>query len=117
MTNELDDSVSILMGRVTGLFRGAVNYSVGTGPSSIAVGDFNRDGKLDLAATNRLSSTLTVLSGRGNGTFSGLETFASLGFSSAPSALAVGDLNGDGRIDLIYTDEGMNTVNVMLQAK
>ena len=69
MTNELADTVSILLGRVTGLFRGALNYSVGTGPSSIAVGDFNRDGKLDLAVVNRGSNTLTVLTSKATGLF------------------------------------------------
>ncbi len=50
-------------------FVSAVNYSVGTTPVAIAVGDFNADGVLDLVVVNGSSNTVSVLLGNGNGTF------------------------------------------------
>lgn len=46
-----------------------MNYAVGLGPTSITVGDFNGDGKLDLAIANAGSSNVSLLLGNGDGTF------------------------------------------------
>jgi FG-GAP repeat len=53
-----------------------VNYGTGSNPWSVAVGDFNGDGKLDLAVVNQASSTLSVLLGRGDGTFRAAMNYA-----------------------------------------
>ena len=50
-------------------FLAAVNYGAGTSPRSVAVGDFNRDGKADLAVANCWRRHVSVLLGNGNGTF------------------------------------------------
>ena len=50
-------------------FLAAVNYGVGTNPASAAAGDFNGDGKADLAVANAGSNNVSVLLGNGNGTF------------------------------------------------
>ena len=50
-------------------FLAAVNYAAGTGPISVTVGDFNGDGKADLAVANGDSNNVSVLLGNGNGTF------------------------------------------------
>src|SRR5262249_5106806 len=50
-------------------FSPAVNYRVGDEPSSVAVGDFNGDGKPDLAVSNEIGSSFSVLLGNGDGTF------------------------------------------------
>jgi hypothetical protein len=80
-------------------------------PNSLVVADFNRDGKLDLATAQGSSRTIgsvTVLLGHGDGTFPapdptpgpGSNTFAT-GGDSEPSAVVVGDFNGDGKLDLV----------------
>src|SRR5437762_3665716 len=62
-------SLAVLLGNGDGTLRSAVNYDAGTNPVSVAVGDFNRDGKLDLAVVNSGSTNLAVLLGNGDGTF------------------------------------------------
>ena len=58
-------------------FAAAVNYPAGTAPASVAVGDFNGDGKADLAMANKCSSNVSVLLGNGNGTFQTAVNYAS----------------------------------------
>ena len=54
-------SLSILLGTGTGSFAAASNFGVGTNPDSVAMGDFNGDGYLDLAVANAGSGTVSVL--------------------------------------------------------
>jgi hypothetical protein len=67
------------------------------GYSSVVVGDFNRDGKLDSAVANENDNTVSVLLGNGDGTFSTESTQAAGPF---PYSVAVGDFKGDGKLDL-----------------
>ena len=81
--------------------------AVGSGPNSVAVGDFNGDGVEDLVtADSDLSDNsvnVSVLLGNGDGTFQNAVNFAA-GFG--PHAVAVGDFNGDGRQDLATANSG-----------
>ena len=86
--------------------------SVGTGPHSTAVGDFNGDGIPDLAVANSGDGTLTVLLGDGTGGF-----MAASGGPFAvpdPSSVAVGDFNGDGIPDLVVANSVNGTLTVLL---
>jgi hypothetical protein len=94
-------SVSVLLGRGDGTFNPAVNYSGGFGSLSLAVGDFNRDGKLDLVEANFSTGNVTILSGNGNGTF---QPPRSYGTNGAPTSVAVGDFNRDGKLDLVVAN-------------
>ena len=85
----------------------AGDFAVGMSPSSVAVDDFNRDGKLDLAVANNRSDTVSVLLGNGDGTFQAALT---VGGGGGPAAVAVGDFNGDGVPDLAVTNHDSNTV-------
>ncbi len=71
--------------------------AVGTQPVSVASGDFNGDSVPDLAVANSGGSTVTVLLGKGDGTF---QVAATLSTGSTPRAVAVGDFNRDGHMDL-----------------
>jgi hypothetical protein len=101
-------TVSILLGNGDGTFQAANGATTGANPISFALADFNGDGKLDVAVldegTNCAqsgSSNLVVFLGNGDGTLqAGLVTT----LSSCSSALAAGDFNGDGRVDLIFGD-------------
>lgn len=61
--------VSILLGDGTGNFTLAASLATGNGPFSIVTGDFNGDGELDLAVSNSVDNTVTILLGEGNGNF------------------------------------------------
>ena len=101
--------VDILLGDGDGTFQPPAAYRVGSLPDSVAVGDFNGDGILDLAVVSiiepgRISGTVSVLQGNGDGTF-GVRTKYHLG--RAPVSVAVGDFNGDGKLDLVVTNEAV----------
>ncbi len=88
-------------------FKAAVSYAVGTKPSAAAVGDFNGDGKLDIAVMNSGDASvgdnggLSILLGNGDGT---LKSAANVSAGTNPVAVAVADFNGDGRTDLVLVD-------------
>jgi hypothetical protein len=108
--------VSILLGNGDGTFQPHVDYPSGTGtppaPYFIATGDFNNDGKLDLAVANIDSGLIDILLGKGDGTF--LPFIEHPGGFGHPDSLAVGDFNNDGKLDLASTSEGSNGVSVWL---
>jgi FG-GAP-like repeat/Divergent InlB B-repeat domain/FG-GAP repeat len=88
-------------------FASGTSYPVGTGPFGITTGDFNRDGKLDLAVANSGSATISILLGNGDGTF---QPALSTSAGQAPWALIAADLNGDGLLDLAVADEAGSAV-------
>ncbi len=88
-------TVSVLMNNGDGTFQPAVQYAVGSGPTSLVTGDFTGNGHLDLAIENSEDGTISVLLGNGDGTFQPQITFAAV-----VSNLVAGDFNGDGRTDL-----------------
>ena len=104
-------SVSILLGNGDGTFEHHTDYPAGSFPYTIVAGDFNGDGKLDVAVSDLDSSQVTILAGIGDGTFQSLTTLAA---SSSPVGLLAADFNGDGEMDLAAgTHDG---VDIMLQS-
>jgi hypothetical protein len=85
-------------------------------PFSIAVGDFNHDGKLDLAVASLNTSTgfatdIQVFLGNGDGTFRPAADYA---VGTCPDSVAVADFNNDGNLDLVVTNSQSDTVSVLL---
>ena len=103
VTANSNGTVSVLLGNGDGSFRPRIDLAVGGAPRAVAVGDFNGDGLLDVATAQQLSNTVSVLLGHGDGTFARPLVFAASGqdFTFTPSSIAVGDVNGDGRSDLV----------------
>ena len=91
-------------------------FSAGALPAAVAVGDFNGDGKLDMAVANPgpSSQNVSILLGKGDGTFQAAVNYSLGSGSPEPAALAVGDFNGDGKLDLAVADTGSNTISVLL---
>jgi len=86
-------------------------YLVGVFPTSVAIGDLNRDGKADLAVANTVSNTMSVLLNKGRGSF---ERSRFYGTGNGPYRLAIGDLNGDDRPDVAVANYGSSTVSVLM---
>jgi hypothetical protein len=112
-SNCLNGTVGVLLGKGDGTFQTAVAYgSGGTGASSVAVVDVSGDGKPDLlvavfspnGGSNDGHGGVGVLLGNGNGTFQSAVMYDSGGFN--PQSLAVADVNGDGRTDLLVANCG-----------
>ncbi|HEY5083636.1 MAG TPA: VCBS repeat-containing protein, partial [Rhizomicrobium sp.] len=100
VANYTDNTVTILLGNGDGTFTPSADspVSVGGAPDSVIAGDFNGDGRLDLAIANSTDNTLTILLGGGDGTFTAATSAPVTG--TTPYGLAVGDFNGDGKLDL-----------------
>ena len=96
------NTVSIRLGDGLGGFSGSTEVSVGSYPCSVAIGDFNGDGKQDLAVANLELSTVSIRLGDGLGGFSGS---TEVGVGSTPASVAIGDFNGDGKQDLAVAND------------
>lgn len=105
-------SISILLGDGTGKFTRGPTYGISGETFSIAAGDFNGDGKLDLAIANYSGDTVLIFLGDGRGNF--IQTPVSPATGAFPSSVAVGDFNADGKLDLAVTNYGSNTVSILL---
>ncbi len=110
-------TVSVLLGLGDGTFAAAPPVKVGDRPFSIAVGDFNGDGRSDLAVANLASSEVSILIASGAGRFEPTRQFW---VGNGASSIAVGDFNGDDVLDLVLADgsgdsfERTNSVAVLL---
>ncbi|MFK0175185.1 FG-GAP-like repeat-containing protein [Streptomyces xanthochromogenes] len=82
-------------------------------PTDVAVGDFDEDGKPDLATSNANTNNVSALLGSGNGTF-GAATQFGLGAGTGPQGIAAADLNGDGHLDLVTSNSSSGTLSVLL---
>jgi hypothetical protein len=86
-----------------------INYrSGGSGPLQAAVGDINKDGKPDIVVVNNVVSTIGVLFGSGTGVFSTATTY-STGLNTKPFSVVLGDINSDGLLDAVTTNEARTT--------
>jgi hypothetical protein len=124
--NCVTGAVNVLMGNGDGTFQPAVQYASGGNDTvSLAVADFNGDGKPDLVVVNNCQSislctqsSISVFQGNGDGTFQPAVT--TLTISAEGSFVAVGDVNGDGKPDVLVTvctgttEDCSNSVNVFL---
>lgn len=97
LVNSNVNQVTIMLGNGTGAFTVAGTYATGTDPRSLTITDINGDGSLDVAVANRGSANLTILLNSGGGNF----TSASLSTSAPIRQVVSGDINLDGKSDLV----------------
>src|SRR4029077_3292852 len=111
-------TVSILLGNAgsngkgDGTFRSAAGSPIGLGsrPVSVAIADFNGDGKLDLAVVDFTDSIVSVFLGNGDGTFGGPAGF---GVGGHPFSVVVADFNQDGKLDLAVANRLSNSISIL----
>ncbi len=110
-TNNGPGSLTLLLGNGDGSFTVVPGPTVGDYPSQVVTGDFNRDGKLDLAVVNSADGSITILLGNGDGTFTAAPARLS-GLSS--QFVAVADFNGDGIPDLAVVSSSYYTPAILI---
>jgi hypothetical protein len=93
---------AVLIGNGDGTFQSPVPYATGLQPGSLVIGDFNGDGKPDLATSNSTSDNISILLNNGGGTFPAHVEYPT---GLAPGNIISGDFNGDGKLDLVVTTE------------
>ncbi|MBI3820277.1 MAG: VCBS repeat-containing protein [Planctomycetes bacterium] len=116
--NTNSDNISVLINNGTGGFAGATDFTdggppVASGSTAVAIGEFNNDGKPDVACVttgqNNQGNTVTTFEGNGNGGFA-ISHHYQLGL--APYSGVLADLNGDGRADIAAANQGSNDVSI-----
>jgi Flp pilus assembly secretin CpaC len=119
VANYAGNTVSILFGQSTpsglgtGTFTTQTAYVAGSGPTSIAVDDYNLDGIEDLAVTDSGSNTISVLFGLTGGTFN---SPYELNVGTDPLSIVAGDFTANGYPDAAIANNGSNTISVILNS-
>src|SRR6266567_4309693 len=81
-----------------------IHDGVGDAPVSVVAGEFNNDGITDLAVANSADNSVSILLGQGDGTFARSSGSAFSTGGNLTTAVAVGDFNNDGKLDVVATD-------------
>ncbi len=94
-------------------FAAKEDFETGLYPWSVAIGDLDGDGKADLALSNSSSNTISVLRNTSAGTGNiGFATKVDYASGASPWIIAIGELDGDGKLDLAVANTNDNTVSV-----
>ena len=116
VANYGSNNVSVLLGNGNGTFGAAANYVVNYGPCYVMLADVNGDGRADVVVANSGSngnytvSYVNVLLSNGDGSLQSAMSY----WMWYAQAVAAGDFNGDGRVDLAAVNSNNNTVTVLL---
>lgn len=107
VTNYQDGSISVLLGYINGTFFNMIKHVIADNsqPHSIVAADFNNDGRIDIAFTDMTLENIGVFFGYASEGFVATPYY-DLGESSQPVSIAVGEFNGDGRLDVAIADQG-----------
>jgi hypothetical protein len=113
-------AIDVLLGNGDGMFQSAASYSTDGVPKDLAIGDFNQDGRSDIAVktddslyTPAKEFGISIFLSRSDGTFPPATPYQ---FAQAVTGVAVGDFNNDGKLDVVTANNYDSTVSVLLGA-
>ena len=115
--NFKDNTVSILLGQAgangnpNGTLGARTDYAAGSGPTSIAVADYNRDGIPDLAITDSAANAVGIMFGDAGGAFN---VPFQVNVGTNPVSIVTADFDGNGTPDGAIANNGSNTVSIIL---
>ncbi|CAF3297399.1 unnamed protein product [Rotaria sp. Silwood2] len=111
-------SIEILLGFGNGSFKNEINYSIGldSRPLDVILIDFNNDNRLDMFVSDSIGNNINIFVGLGNGTFA-VEAAIWTGTESQPNSLASGDFNNDNLLDVVVTNQGTDSIGLLLGFK
>ena len=106
-------SIGILLGFGYGTFRAPLYLSTGydSFPYSLALGDVNSDGQLDIVVANYGTDNISLFFGYGNGTF-GNQTTYTTGINSRPYSVALSDLNNNTHLDIAVVNSNTDEIKL-----
>jgi uncharacterized repeat protein (TIGR01451 family) len=116
VVNNLAGTVSILLGNADGTFTAATppTYTAGNGAGAVVVSDLDGDGNADIIVANSNDASLSILLGKGDGTFQPAVRYSTNVANGGPSGLKVADVNGDGIPDVLVGEGNSNVVTLFL---
>jgi len=108
--------INVALGNGDGTFQQALGFQIPSilNMESAVVGDFNGDGKPDLAFASQSSDVVTILFGNGDGTFQGHIEYSVPSVSNNVNFMLAADFNGDGALDMALADLGPSEVSVFV---
>ncbi len=120
VANDGSNTISVLRGRPDGTFTPAVHYPTGAVPKGVAIADIDGDGLADLLSANTAGNyptccnpggdTISVLLNAGGASFAAAQTYST---GTTPFAVAAGDFDGDGDLDVVTANWHSNDVTIL----
>ncbi len=93
-------------------FAAKVDFTVGLSPMGVAIGDIDRDGKADIAVANSITNDLSVLRNTSSPGSLLMDTKVDFSCANTPYAVAIGDIDGDEKPEVIIANKGSNSISV-----
>lgn len=104
--------ITVFLSNPDGSLQPGVNYGTDGALGFVAVGDFNGDGKLDIAASDSFNGAVRIFTGTGSGTFVEGPSYSTSG--SFPEGIVAADFNQDGALDLAVINEDSDSITPLL---
>ena len=112
--NSGTQGIEVFISRGDGSLMPPVGYGTGGGMENVALGDFNGDGKLDIAAADSNNGTVQIFFGNGDGTFTVAGSYPTSEGNMYPWNIVTGDFNKDGHTDIAVNNSSEGCANIAI---